>query len=313
MLLRHVAGLLVLLSLPLAPALTGCQGRRPETSQEATQQPQAKAVLRIGAIPDTKPEKLNRLYALVEDQLSQSLGVAVKYVPVVDYGAAVSAFRTGDLDMVWFGGLSGVQARLQTPGSRLIAQRDIDASFQSVFIANADTNLAPVETIEGLAQLKGKRMSFGSENSTSGTLMPLYFLSQAGVNPDDFSGGRPGYSGSHDTTIALVESGAYEAGALNAQVWTSSLKEGKTNPNKVREIWRTPGYHDYHWIAQAELDDRFGEGFTDKLQRTVLDWSQDDPAQRRILELFGAERFIPAKARNYDQIETIGRTMGKIR
>ena len=95
-----------------------------------------KPVLRIGAIPDQKPEKLNRLYGLVANELSKQLGVDVKYVPVTNYAAAVSAFRTGNLDLVWFGGLTGVQARLQKPGSQVIAQRDIDAKFQSVFIAN---------------------------------------------------------------------------------------------------------------------------------------------------------------------------------
>ena len=85
----------------------------------------AQPVLRIGAIPDQNPEKLNRLYGLVADELSQQLGVKVAYVPVTDYAAAVSAFRTGSLDLVWFGGLTGVQASLQKPGAQMLAQRDI--------------------------------------------------------------------------------------------------------------------------------------------------------------------------------------------
>jgi phosphonate transport system substrate-binding protein len=96
----------------------------------------ATPTLRLSAIPDQNPEKLNRLYPLVAKVLSKQLGVPVRYIPMVDYPAAVSAFRTGDLDVVWFGGLTGVQARLQKPGAKVLAQRDIDASFRSVFIAN---------------------------------------------------------------------------------------------------------------------------------------------------------------------------------
>jgi phosphonate transport system substrate-binding protein len=304
------------LSLALLPAVT------PTFTERAPQFPaslllnQASAqqkVLRISAIPDQNPEKLGRLYGLVANELSRRLGVPVKYVPVTDYAAAVSAFRTGDLDLVWFGGLTGVQARLQKPGARVIAQRDIDASFHSVFIANATSGLRPIRNVKGLQELKGKRFTFGSESSTSGRLMPQYFLSQAGVSLKDFAGGAPGFSGSHDATIALVQSGAYDAGAVNEQVWKTSLREGKANRAKVTQIWRTPGYPDYHWIAQPDLDKRFGAGFTTKIQNAFVKLRRTDPQQAQILELFGAQQFVPAPASQYGAIEKVGRQIGKIR
>ena len=270
-------------------------------------------VLRISAIPDQKPEKLNRLYGLVANELSKQLGVTVKYVPVTDYTAAVSAFRTGDLDLVWFGGLTGVQARLQKPGARVLAQRDIDASFHTIFIASTRSGLKPVTNVQGLTELKGKRFTFGSESSTSGRLMPQYFLGKAGVKLSDFAGGAPGFSGSHDATIALVQSGAYDAGAVNAQVWRTSLHDGKANRSKVIAIWKTPGYPDYHWIAQPNLDQRFGKGFTTKVQQAILSWRPSNPEQKQILGLFGAQQFTGANAAAYSQIEQVGRQIGKIR
>ena len=279
----------------------------------SAQQRRSDLVLRISAIPDQKPEKLNRLYPLVAAQLSQQLGVTVKYVPMVDYTAAVSAFRTGDLDLVWFGGLTGVQARLQRPGAVVLAQRDIDVSFRSVFIASTRSGLRPVTSVKGLAELKGKRFTFGSESSTSGRLMPQYFLQQAGVRLSDFAGGAPGFSGSHDATIALVSSGAYDAGAVNAQVWRSSLHDGKASRAKVIPIWTSPGYQDYHWIAQGNLDKRFGNGFTQRLRKAILSWRSADPQQKQILALFGAQQFTEASPAAYGQIEQVGRQIGKIR
>jgi phosphonate transport system substrate-binding protein len=274
---------------------------------------QSETVLRLGAIPDQKPEKLNRLYPLVADELSRQLGVKVVYVPVVDYAAAVSAFRTGALDLVWFGGLTGVQARLQKPGARVIAQRDIDVSFHTVFIANSSSGLKPITNVKGLGELKGKRFTFGSESSTSGRLMPQFFLGQAGVTLSDFAGGAPGFSGSHDATIALVQSGAYDAGAVNEQVWRTSLHDGKANRAKVFALWKTPGYPDYHWIAQPDLDKRFGKGFTTKVQQAILSWRPSNPAQKQILSLFGAQQFTGASASAYGTIEQVGRQIGKIR
>ena len=272
----------------------------------------AAETLRIGAIPDQNPEKLNRLYGLLAKELSQKLNVPVRYIPVSNYPASVSAFRTGGLDLVWFGGLTGVQARLQTPGAVVVAQRDIDAKFRSVFIANTKSGLQPISSIQGLKTLKGKRFSFGSESSTSGRLMPQHFLQQAGLTPSQFAGGKAGFSGSHDATIAVVQSGSYQAGALNEQVWKSNLKSGKVDSTKVKVIWRTPTYVDYHWVARPGLDKRFGKGFTTKLQKALLG-IQPTGNGKTVLELFGAEKFIPASASQYRAIETVGRELGKIR
>jgi len=246
------------------------------------------------------------------DYLATALAVKVEYVPVSDYAASVSLFRTGDLDMVFFGGLTGVQARLQTPGSTLVAQRDIDDAFQSVFIANTGAGVAPVTDAKGLTALKDKRFTFGAESSTSGRLMPEYFLDQAGLSSaKDFSG-PPGYSGSHDKTVDLVQAGTYDAGVLNLQVWKRRLAAGTVDQSKVTEVFTTPSYHDYHWLAGPKTTERFGAGFTDKLSAAMLALDYANPDQAKLLDLYGAKKFIATKQDNYDQIEQIGRKLGLI-
>ena len=288
----------------IAATLSSCSSSTPPSTDD---------VLKIGAIPDQNPEKLNRLYGSLSAELNAALEVPVKYIPVSNYAAAVSAFRTGSLDVVWFGGLTGVQARLQTPGAKVLAQRDIDAKFTSVFIANGASGLRPITSSDQLVQLKGRRLAFGSESSTSGRLMPQYFLAENGVSVTDLAGGGPGFSGSHDATIAVVQSGAYDVGALNEQVWRSNVEEGRVDPTKVTVIWRTPTYADYHWLARPDLDRRFGSGFTERVQNALLSLSAETEAGSEILELFGAERFIPARDEDYKKIESVGRDLGKIR
>ena len=301
---RAVIATGLITGLAITASLTSCSAPEKDAKQ---------AVLQIGAIPDQNPEKLNRLYGALSEELSEKLEVPVRYAPVSNYAAAVSAFRTGSLDLVWFGGLTGVQARLQTPGARVLAQRDIDAEFTSVFIANGASGLRPFTSADQLVELKGRRLAFGSESSTSGRLMPQYFMGENGVKPDDLAGGGPGFSGSHDATIAVVQSGAYEVGALNEQVWRSNVKDGRVDPDKVTVIWRTPPYVDYHWVVRPDLDARFGDGFTDNLQSSLLELSAETENGAAILELFGAERFIPAEDDDYVMIETVGRQLGKIR
>lgn len=289
--------------LAFAAAVVGCSSAPPSNQQ----------VLKIGAIPDQNPERLNRLYGALSDELGASLNVEVQYVPVSNYAAAVSAFRSGSLDLVWFGGLTGVQARLQTPGATVLAQRDIDAEFTSVFIANGASGLRPITSADQLVQLKGRRLAFGSESSTSGRLMPQYFLGENGVTMAELAGRGPGFSGSHDATIAVVQSGAYEVGALNSQVWQSNVDAGRVDPAKAAVIWRTPPYVDYHWVARPDLDSRFGDGFTGRVQNALLSLTPTTERGALVLELFGAKRFIPAQNEDYSKIEAVGRQLGKIR
>ncbi|MDF5733933.1 MAG: putative selenate ABC transporter substrate-binding protein [Rhizonema sp. PD38] len=299
-----VSGLLLLL-LPLV-ACSHKSGTS-ETASTSDVKP-----LVTGAIPDQDPEKLQRQSTKLAAYLQKELGFPVQYKPVTDYTAAVTGFKVGDLDLVWFGGLTGVQARLQVPGAEAIAQRDVDEKFHSIFIANKKSGLKPLKDINDLRQLKGHTLTFGSESSTSGRLMPQYFLKQAGIELTNFKG-QVGFSGDHDKTIKLVEAGTYEVGALNEKVWLQRVDAKEVDLNKVEVIWRTPAFYDYHWVINPQVKQRYGEEFVKKVQNAFFKLDPKVPEQKEILDLFQAKKFIPTKNDNYVQIEQVGREIGKIK
>ncbi len=260
--------------------------------------------LAISAIPDQDPELLNRLYPAVAERFADATGVKVKYQPVTDYTAVVRAFELGDIHLAWMGGLTGVQARARVPEAKAIVQRDIDADFHSLFIANRGAGLRPFKEVDGLQELAGHTLTFGSETSTSGRLMPQYFLEEADFDIDELKG-EPGFSGSHDATIELVANGSFEVGAVNEQVWTSTAEAGEVDLSDVTVLWRSPGYADYHWLARPDLDEKFGEGTEQKVIDLLLGLKADDPEDAEILELFGAESFVTTENSNYDKIESV--------
>lgn len=295
----------------LCLVLAGCGQDAPGGSSAADTRGSGET-LTVGAIPDQDPQELARRYGTVADYLADRLGVQVRYEPVTDYTASVTAFRRGDLDLVFFGGLTGVQARRQVPGARAIAQRDIDADFHSVFIANTRSGIPPIDEVAGLNALAGHTFTFGSQVSTSGRLMPQFFLAEAGVDLDDFAG-EVGFAGSHDATAKLVEAGTYEAGVLNEAVWDERTKAGQVDTSKVHEVFRSPAYHDYHWVIRPDVDERFGDGFAGKISDALLALDGSDDQERQILGLFQAEKFIPTKAENYQPIEQAAREAGLVR
>ena len=263
--------------------------------------PQTKT-LYFSGIPDQDVSRWARRYSIVEDALSDALGVPVTGIPVVDYSSVVTSFERGDIQIGWFGGLTGVQARLAVPGARAVAQRPQDTEFHSVYIVGADIDA------ETLANLRGLTFTFGSESSTSGHLMPRHFLVQAGVNPDVDFNGLPSFSGSHDTTWKLVEAGAFQAGALSEAVWDRAVREGRVDTTKIRELMQTPPYFDYNWTVRPDMDDTFGPGFTQRLVDALL--AIDDP---EVLELFTTDSFIPSNNDNYQAIEDAARKAGIVR
>jgi phosphonate transport system substrate-binding protein len=259
----------------------------------------------ISAIPDQAPEKLTQIYTKLATYLSTELGMPVEYKPVSDYTTSVTAFKAGELDLVWYGGLTSVQARVQVPGAQALAQRDIDATFHSVFIANKALHLT------SLADLKGHSFTFGGETSTSGRLMPQYFLQQAGVSMTDFKG-PAGFSGTHDKTIQLVSDGSYEAGVLNQQVWLSRLAEGKVDRSKIDLFYTSPTFYDYNFVIHPDAAARYGAGFTERVRAAFLKLDASVPAQKELLDLFGAKKFIATKNENYNLIEAVARDIGKL-
>ena len=259
----------------------------------------------MGGIPDQDTSLVSRRFGEVADYLSDKLGVDVRYIPSADYSAVVVAFKNGDLHLGWFGGLTGVQARQAVPGSEAIAQRARDEAFHSKFIVQAGIQA------ESLKDLKGLTFTFGSESSTSGHLMPRYYLRQEGVDPEtDFRPNGPIYSGSHDKTWKLVESGAAHAGALNEAVWQRAVDQGKVDLNKVRELSTTPAYNDYNWTIRRDVDEIFGDGFKDKVRQALLEMGKEKP---EIVRLFDAQAFIPTSNGRYDEILEVATELGIVR
>nr|WP_286945600.1 putative selenate ABC transporter substrate-binding protein [Pseudomonas sp. UBA6718] len=256
---------------------------------------QAADVLKVSAIPDEAPTELLRKFKPLGAYLEKELGMKVEFVPVADYPAVVEALATNRLDLAWLGGFTFVQVRLKTGNAIPLVQREQDAQFTSKFIsANPD--------VKSLADLKGKSFAFGSVSSTSGSLMPRYFMLQDGIKPETFFS-RVGYSGAHDATAAWVQAGKVDGGVLNASVWDKLVAAGKVDTNKVKVFATTPAYYDYNWTVRGTLD----PALTAKIKQAFLALDPANPEHKAILDLQAASRFIDTKPENYKGIEDAAR------
>ena len=260
-------------------------------------------VLRVSAIPDEAPTELQRKFTPLGDYLKKETGMDVIFTPVTDYAAVVEGLATNKIDMAWLGGFTFVQARIRRNGGVVpIVQRAEDEVFTSKFIVPIDS------TARTLVDLKGKTFAFGAPSSTSGSLMPRYFLLQAGIDPEkDFK--TVAFSGAHDATVAFVAASRAEAGVLNASVWEKLVESKNPNAAKVRVLATTPTFYDYNWTVRPGLD----PAVTRKLTDAFLKLDPANPAQKDILGLQRASKFIATKSSNYDGIEAAAKSAGLIK
>ena len=263
----------------------------------------AQQVFRVTTIPEEAATEQVRKFGPLVKYLEKQVGMKVEFIPVTDYPAAVEALVNKQVEMVWFGGFTHVQAQLRSGGKIIpIAQREEDTKFRSVFIAQTDSG------IKTLADLKGKQVSFGSASSTSGHLMPRTFLLEAGIDPEkDLK--RVAYSGAHDATIASVVSGRVDAAALDITVWRKFVEDKKVDTARVDVFYTTPAYYNYNWSVHADMPAALRE----KVTRALLDLSMDTAEGKEILTLNRATRYIPARAEDYKGLEKAGRSAGLIK
>ncbi|SES24689.1 phosphonate transport system substrate-binding protein [Tranquillimonas rosea] len=262
--------------------------------------------LYFSAIPDDDETRLTERFGKIADYLSDELGIPVEYIPVKSYAAAVTAFRNDQIQLAWFGGLSGVQARLAVPDSVAIAQGAEDEEFVTYFIANDETGIEPSETFPEEA-LAGLRFTFGAQTSTSGRLMPEYFIrEETGQAPDELFS-DVGFSGDHSQTLRLVASGSYQVGALNYAIYDKATANETSESDATTVIWQTPPYPDYNWTIRGDVEERWGEGFVGEVQEALVGMENEE-----LLASFPRSAFIPADNALYTPIEETARALDLI-
>jgi len=291
--------------LALAVPIAACGGG---TEAAANTPPSSAKVLRFTGIPNENTTELKAKYQPLADHLTKELGVKVEYVPVANYAASVDAFKNGDIQLCWFGGYTGLQAMQAVPGARVIACGKIDKEFHTYFVANKSLGLEKKD--EFPTELAGKKFTFGSESSTSGRLMPEYFIRKmTGKSPKEWTGAEMNFSGGHDKTAKLVEAGTFDAGAMDFATYDRMVKDGKLDPDLCRIVWVTPNYVDYNFMAHPKLDENFGKGFTEKLQETLV--AIKDPTL--LAGMNRPEGLIVAKNEDFDTLRKAALEAGLMR
>lgn len=275
---------------------------------------------RFSGIPDADKAELARRYEAVAAYLEKALGRPAQYVHVPDYTAAVTALASGKIDAAWLGGVTSVQAEQRTPaGVHFVAARATDLEFKSYFIANrswvdrgelvarAERSPQPLHALAALAPTLARgSFSFGSKSSTSGHIMPRWFLSipEVGLDPTSAFAKPAVYQlkGGHSATLSAVAGGAVDFGVVNYAAWESADPSVQA---AAPVIYVTPTYVDYCFVAHGDLD----SATVTALRNALVELQPSDPSQQEVLQAFSAKKFVAVQPEQWSEIRTVLRTL----
>jgi phosphonate transport system substrate-binding protein len=249
--------------------------------------------IKVGVLPDESKKNLSNRYNPLMEHLSRETGFKFELFIPESYEDLLTMFHDGQVDLAYFGGFTFVKAHLADEAVPLV-MRDVDARFSSYYIVKGDN---PAKSI---SEFKDKIICFGSKLSTSGHLMPRFFLKEKEIIPENyFSEVR--YSGSHDKTAHWVRDGTVDLGVANSQIINAMFKDGRLEKNAIRVLLETPPYANYIWAVQPRMEPTIQT----KIRDAFLDLSQENEKNRKILNGLNATYFIPSSVEDFSRLKAI--------
>jgi phosphonate transport system substrate-binding protein len=253
---------------------------------EATDRGGDAVVVRVSVLPDQDKAALERRHRPLINYLQRETGYSVELNVPDSYEDLNISFEQGSTDIAWFGGLTYVRAA-HGGGAEPLVMRDVDSRFVSHFIVRSDAQGEALEDFRGA-------LLFGPRLSTSGHLMPRYFLEKRGIEAAEFFGELRHTSG-HDETVQQVLDGRAEIGAVNSEIMRSMLGDGRLPQGTLRVLEITPPFANYVWAVHESMDPEVKA----RLQLAFLGLDIVEPSHRAILDLQGAGGFMPAAREDF--------------
>jgi len=248
--------------------------------------------LQVALLPDENAAKVIQDNEHLKAYLEKELDRKVVFHVLTSYAAMIEATRNGRIDLAFFGPLSYCMARDKCAIEPFAAKlKDGSATYKAVIIAKADSGIKRAEDI------KGKRMAYGDQASTSSHLIPKGLLASRGVKPADY---RESFLGKHDAVALNVLRGNVDAGGLSQTIFTSLVEKGTVDKTKVVVIAESDPIPEYPWVMQSDLSPELKE----KVRLSFLNLKDNG-----ILKTLKADGFSPIRDSDYDVIRKAARIL----
>ncbi|MGS9687840.1 phosphonate ABC transporter substrate-binding protein [Pseudomonas aeruginosa] len=259
-------------------------------------------VINFGIISTESSQNLKSIWEPFLKDMSQQTGYQVKAFFAPDYAGIIQGMRFDKVDIAWYGNKAAMEAVDRAHGE--IFAQTVAASgapgYWSLLIANKDSKIDSLEDM--LANAKSLTFGNGDPNSTSGYLVPGYYVF-AKNNVDPVKAFKRTLNSSHEVNALAVANKQVDVATFNTE---GMERLELTQPEKARQlkvIWRSPLIPGDPLVWRNNLSDeqknklrdfffKYGANAEQKKVLADLQWSKFQPSDDdqllpiRQLELF---------------------------
>lgn len=255
-----------------------------------------KRVIYFGVISRYNPRIMLEEYQPIMDYLTENTSYRFELKLGKSYEDAVQYLCNGDVQIASLGGVTYLQAHKQCGAVPIVrpVNKDGRPFYRSITVVRNDSPL------QELSDLHGRSIAFAAIHSTSGNLIPRYYLAKAGIRLQELSN----YQNlkHHDSVIKAVLTGRFDAGTVKDNIAYRYLKKG------LRILYVSKPIPSVPIVVPSDCD----PALVSSVKTALLKISPNDPAQERYLSTWNNEfryGFVEASDTDYDGLRQMIRTI----
>ena len=235
--------------------------------------------LDFGIISTDNSSALKERWQPLIDDLNKQTGLDVKPFFATDYAGIIEGMRFNKVQIGYFGNASAIEAVDRGNGEVFakVKYKSGEAGYYSVLITNVNSKWKTIDQV--LKNTREINLGFGDPNSTSGTLVPSYYLfSKNGISVrNDFKNVLPS---NHEANMLAVVNNRVDVATNNTTTMATLKKEHPERFAQLRVLWTSPLIPSDPLVWRRDLP----QATKDKLRNFFDHYAQSDPREKAIMD-----------------------------
>jgi phosphonate transport system substrate-binding protein len=210
--------------------------------------------------------------------MQKKTGLTIRSFYAPDYAGVIEAMRFNKVQVAWYGNKAAMEAVDRSNGEVFAQVMYADGSFgyHALLLTHVDS---PYKTLEDV-YTNAKQINFGigDPNSTSGFLVPTYYLfAQRKLEARQIF--KTVRNASHGANIQAVLARQVDVATNNTEAYEQLERTKPELVRQLRVLWRSPLIPSDPFVWRKDLD----PAVKAKIRSFVLNYAKTDPQEKAIL------------------------------
>ncbi|PRX36686.1 phosphonate transport system substrate-binding protein [Paraburkholderia sp. BL18I3N2] len=234
--------------------------------------------LNLGIISTDSSSVLKQRWEPLIQDMNKQTGLNVKAFFATDYAGIIEGMRFNKVQVAYLGNASAIEAVDRSQGEVFAktVYANGDAGYKSVLITNVNSRFKTLDDV--FKNTKDVTLGFGDPNSTSGTLIPGYYLFAQHNTPVNTSF-KTVLPSSHEANLLAVVNNKIDIATNNTEMLDSLKKQHPDKFAQVRVLWTSPLIPSDPIVWRKDLP----QATKDKLRNFFVNYAKTDAHEKAVM------------------------------